>query len=75
MAKTITFDQLLRKIADSEDFRATLVNDPDKALREIGVDPTPQMIKSIRGLDKKSLEAVAAAFPRTGVHADTFGIC
>jgi len=75
MSHRISFDQLLKKIADSQEFRIELVNHPEKALKGIGVDPTPQMISSIKKLDLKSLEAVAQAFPSGEVRADTFAVC
>lgn len=69
----MTFDQLLKKIADDEDFRSTLVRDPKKALEDAGVHPTDDMLSAIKGVDKNSLEAVAAAFGSEPgqVHADT----
>lgn len=75
MSKAITFEDLLKKIAESSDFRVMLVHDPAKALKGAGVEATPAMISSLKALDLKSLEAVARAFPSSGVHADTLGIC
>ena len=73
----MTFNQLLKKIADDQDFRNTLVHDPEKALKDAGVDPTPEMIGAIKGIDVKSMEAVATAFGNDPgqVHADTLAIC
>lgn len=75
MAKSITWEEFLQKIADSEEFRSQLIDNPKAALKGIGVKPTSDMIEGIQALDKEALKKVAAAFPRSGVHADTFGIC
>lgn len=75
MAETITWEDLLQKIADSEEFRTQLIDDPKAALTGLGVKPTRDMIEGLEALDKAALQKVAAAFPRSGVHADTFGIC
>jgi len=75
MSKHLSFDALLKHIASDSKFRVELLKHPQQALRGIGVDPTPQMIASLKGLDFKSLEAVAEAFPSGEVRADTAGFC
>ena len=77
MSDKFSFDDLLKKVAADRDFRITLVHDPAKALSDIGVDATPDMIHAIKGVDPKSIEAVAEAFgaDSQGVHADTIALC
>ncbi len=77
MSDKFSFDDLLKKVASDRDFRITLVHDPSKALSDIGVDASPDMIKAIQGVDPKAIEAVAEAFgaDSEGVHADTIAVC
>ena len=77
MSDSFSFDDLLTKVAADRDFRITLVHDPAKALSDIGVAATPEMINAIKGVDPKSIEAVADAFgaDSQGVHADTIAVC
>jgi hypothetical protein len=77
MSDKFSFDDLLKKVASDRKFRITLVHDPAKALSDIGVDATPGMIAAVKGVDPKSIEAVAEAFgaDSEGVHADTLALC
>ncbi len=77
MSDKFTFDDLLKKVASDRDFRITLVHDPSKALSDVGVHASPEMIKAIKGIDPKAIEAVADAFgaDSKGIHADTLGAC
>ncbi len=50
-----------RAISDKE-FAQTLVENPEQALREAGVEPTPEMVDALKGLDVESVQNLAAAF-------------
>jgi putative copper resistance protein D len=65
MAHRLSFDDLLKKIAASEAFRVELLKNPEKALKGIGVDPTPRPIPP--------LGKVAMVFASLPLHA-FFGV-
>ena len=50
-----------RAIADST-FAATLLEDPESTLAEIGITPTPEMLNALQGIDVEALQQLARAF-------------
>jgi hypothetical protein len=52
------FDELVRKAMKNKKFRASLKRNPAKALEAAGVKATPQLHRSLKSLNWKSLEKV-----------------
>jgi hypothetical protein len=55
------FDHLMNKLLNDRDFATALVADPDAALRANGVEPTPEMVSAIKGLDPAAVQRLASA--------------
>jgi hypothetical protein len=53
---------LLGKAMSDEKFAQALAADPEKALREAGVEPTPEMLEALKGIDAASIQKLAQAF-------------
>jgi hypothetical protein len=53
---------LLGKAMSDEKFAQALAADPEKALREAGVEPTPEMLDALKGIDAASIQKLAQAF-------------
>ena len=56
-------EQPSRQFRFDEDFLQALEKDPVSALKELGVEPTPEIVDAIRELDFGPLYRIAAAFP------------
>ncbi len=56
------FQSLVSKALSDETFARSLVANPEKALKEAGVQPTPEMLDALRGLDVESVRKLAQAF-------------
>jgi hypothetical protein len=63
------FDNLMNKLLNDRNFAAALVADPDGTLRANGVEPTPEMIGALRGLDPAAIERLAGAFGQSAAGA------
>ena len=57
-----TFSDLVKRVLDDPAFRADLRRNPEKALKEAGVEATPAMIDALKAFSWKSAERVAKAF-------------
>lgn len=53
---------LVGKILSDDDFAESLVDDPEKVLRENGIEPTIDLLTALKGVDAKSLKSLAATF-------------
>jgi anaerobic selenocysteine-containing dehydrogenase len=53
---------LVGKALSDEGFVKKLVANPEGALKEVGVEATPEMIEALKGIDVESLKKLAAAF-------------
>lgn len=53
---------LIGKAMSDEKFAKALADDPEKALREAGVEPTPEMLEALKGIDAASIQKLAQAF-------------
>ena len=62
MSEPFTFQALVGKAMSDEAFAAALVKDPEGTLREAGVEPTPEILEALKGVDVESIKKLAAAF-------------
>ncbi len=53
---------LIGKAMSDENFAKALAADPEKALREAGIEPTPEMLEALKGIDAASIQKLAQAF-------------
>ncbi|MFQ5946960.1 MAG: Os1348 family NHLP clan protein [Anaerolineae bacterium] len=51
------------------DFAKSLARDPERALKEVGIEPTPEILDGLRGIDLKALSKAAETFsgPRRAI--------
>jgi hypothetical protein len=52
------FDHLYHKVLSDPQFRRELVAEPEQALRSVGIDPTPEVLASLKNIEAavRSLE-------------------
>jgi hypothetical protein len=53
---------LVGKILSDEKFGEALAKNPEQALKDVGIDPTIDLIEALKGVDAASLKSLAAAF-------------
>lgn len=59
--------RVVGKAASDPEFAEALLADPERALADVGIEPTEEMVAALRDLDADSLRRVAAAFePQPG---------
>ena len=56
------FSTLVNKAVSDEGFAQELVDNPEKALRSEGIEPTAEMLDALKGVDVDSIKQLAAAF-------------
>lgn len=56
------FSKLVNRAVSDEGFAQELVDNPEQALRSEGIDPTPEMLDALKGVDVNSIKQLAAAF-------------
>lgn len=56
------FQTLVGKAISDEKFAQALVSDPEKALKAAGIQPTPEMLEALRGVDAAAIRRLAQAF-------------
>ena len=56
------FQALVGKALSDEKFAQALVDDPEKALREAGIEPTPEILEALKGVDAVAIRKLAQAF-------------
>jgi hypothetical protein len=56
------FQTVIDKIMSDESFRESLVEAPEDTLREIGVEPTAEMLEALEDLDQEAMKALAENF-------------
>ena len=54
--------QLVTKALNDPAFVKSLVENPTSALQSIGIEPTPEILEALKGIDAASLQKLAAAF-------------
>ena len=53
---------LVGKILSDEKFAADLAKDPEKTLKEAGIEPTIDLLEALQDVDAESLQKLAASF-------------
>lgn len=56
------FETLVTKIMTDDGFASALVGNPAQALAGAGVQPTPEMLDALKGVDVGSLRTLASTF-------------
>jgi hypothetical protein len=54
--------RLVGKILSDEDFAAALAENPEKTLQEAGIEPTLDLLETLKGVSPQQLRNLAAAF-------------
>lgn len=54
--------ELVGKILSDEEFTEKLVNNPQEALEEAGIEPTIDLLEALDGVDLDALKKLAASF-------------
>ncbi len=57
-----SLERVVNRALSEESFCQALADDPEGTLRSEGVEPTPEMIAALQGLDAESIQKLAAAF-------------
>jgi hypothetical protein len=55
-------EALVKRVMTEEAFAQALVDRPEETLREVGVEPTPQILEALNNVDVDALRALVAAF-------------
>jgi hypothetical protein len=50
------------KVLSDPDFAQKLVNEPEATLRAEGIEPTPEMLDALKGVDVSSVQGLAKDF-------------
>ncbi len=56
------FQTLIGKVLTDPNFAKGLVENPEKALREAGIEPTPEILDALKGIDVEAVKKLASAF-------------
>jgi anaerobic selenocysteine-containing dehydrogenase len=56
------FQTLVGKAMTDEQFAQALVANPEQALRGVGIEPTPEMLDALKGVDAAAIRRLAEAF-------------
>ncbi len=56
------FQSLVGKAIADEKFAQGLVANPEKALQEAGIQPTPEILDALKGVDAAAIRRLAQAF-------------
>lgn len=57
-----TLQEIAIRIITDDQFAQALLTDPEKILREEGIEPTSEMIEAVRAIDMDGLRSLTAAF-------------
>lgn len=57
-----TLQEIAIKIISDDAFARALLANPEQVLRAEGIEPTPEMIEAINGIDIEELRTLTAAF-------------
>ena len=55
---------IIGKALTDKQFCSMLIADPEKTLKEHGVEPTKEMIEALKELDETAVQKLAAAFEK-----------
>ncbi len=53
---------LVGKAVSDPKFAQALIDQPEQTLRSVGVQPTPEILDALKGVDVESLQRMAASF-------------
>lgn len=53
---------LVGKILSDQEFVKALVENPEQALKDAGIDPTLDLIEALQGVDAEALQQLARSF-------------
>lgn len=53
---------LIERVLKDDEFVQNLLASPEKTLRESGVEPTPEILDALSGLDIQTVRKLAASF-------------
>ncbi len=53
---------VIGRVLSDESFAQKLVENPEAALQEAGLEPTPEIIEALQEVDLQSIQQLAAAF-------------
>jgi len=53
---------LVGKILSDQEFVKALVENPEQALKDAGIDPTLDLIEALQGVDAEALQQLAQSF-------------
>ena len=56
------FQTLVGKAISDENFAQALVDNPEKALKDAGIQPTPEILEALKGVDAAAIRKLAQAF-------------
>jgi hypothetical protein len=54
--------EIVSRIISDSTFAESLSANPEKTLKDAGVEPTPEIIAALKGLDKSAIQRLAVAF-------------
>ena len=54
--------ELVGKAVSDPAFAQALIDQPEQTLQSVGVQPTPEMLDALKGVDVESLQRMAASF-------------
>ena len=57
-----TLQEIAMRIISDDTFAQALLANPEKILRAEGIEPTPEMLEAIKGIDIEELGNLTAAF-------------
>jgi hypothetical protein len=58
---------IIGKVMSDRAFCEQLIRDPEATLQANGVEPTPEIVDALKGLDPDSVQKLAAAFGKESV--------
>jgi hypothetical protein len=56
------FQTLVGKAMSDEKFAQALASNPEQALKQAGIQPTPDMLDALKGVDAAAIQRLAQAF-------------
>ena len=62
MSDPFAFQTLVGRALTDEAFVEALVKDPEANLRKAGLEPTPEILGALKGVDVEAIKKLAAAF-------------
>jgi hypothetical protein len=55
-------EALVKRVLTDDAFAQALVEHPEETLREVGVEPTPEMLEALANVDVEAVRKLAASF-------------